>query len=119
MTMAESYLWLDTYDCGHTQNVEIAVPVDRESRVGEPVVCYVCKAAGEFHVRQRTKAESLGLACPHCGGPMKRGKALLNFGEDQPCEEMQLPPVCTSSDCQAARDDAAIARAIERGIIDP
>lgn len=57
--MAEGYLWLDTYDCGHTQRVEIMVPIDRESRVGEPTVCFVCKEAGEFHIRQRTKVELL------------------------------------------------------------
>jgi hypothetical protein len=52
-------LWLDTYDCGHTQRVESMVPIDRQVRVGEPVVCYVCKDAGEFHVRQRVKVERL------------------------------------------------------------
>ena len=52
-------LWLDTYDCGHTQRVEIMVPVDRWDRVGEPVVCYRCKEAGEHHIRQRVKVEKL------------------------------------------------------------
>lgn len=52
-------LWLDTYDCGHTQRVESMVPIDRQIRVGEPAVCYVCKEAGEFHIRQRVKVERL------------------------------------------------------------
>lgn len=51
------YCWIDTYDCGHTQNVVTMVPVDRQVRVGEPVVCYVCKEAGAFLMRQRTAVE--------------------------------------------------------------
>jgi hypothetical protein len=57
--MAEGLLWLDTYECGHTQRVECMVPIDRESRVGEPTVCFTCKEAGEFHIRQRVAVQLL------------------------------------------------------------
>lgn len=55
--------------------------------------------------------------CPRCGEPMNAGRALLNFGDR--CEELELPPTCTSRECHRQRDEEAIARAIAAGVIDP
>jgi len=57
--------------------------------------------------------------CPHCGGPMTSDVALVNFGGKRKCERVVMPPHCPSEECRAARDEAAIARLVERGVIDP
>ncbi len=68
-------------------------------------------------------------ACAECGSPMVQPVALLNV--DGRCERMSLgEPVCSGEACtarrraedradQAARDDAAMAKAIAAGVIDP
>ena len=59
--------------------------------------------------------------CPRCGAPMQRGTAFL-CGPDGGAE-LSLPPTCPDVECRRAgreeRDKAALARAIEQGIIDP
>lgn len=55
--------------------------------------------------------------CPRCGEPMIAGAALVNLGGR--CEPVELPPWCTSQECQRTRDEDAIARAIAAGVIDP
>jgi len=55
--------------------------------------------------------------CPRCGEPMNASVALVNLGGR--CESLQLPPMCTSAECQRGRDEDAIARAIAAGLIDP
>jgi hypothetical protein len=57
-----SYLWRDTFDCGHSVNVETAVPIDRTIRIGEFTVCFDCKSAGQAYVRERVLVEPLGRA---------------------------------------------------------
>lgn len=56
--------------------------------------------------------------CPHCGEPMTAGVARLCFGGGKGAT-VELPPTCNSRSCWEARDAAAIARAVEDGIIDP
>lgn len=61
-------------------------------------------------------------SCPQCGGPMNVGQAFLCFGGGRSAA-MDLPPTCTDPKCrrrdQAARDAAALERAIAKGLIDP
>lgn len=56
--------------------------------------------------------------CPHCGGPMESQSAIVCAG-DGIGDRLTLPPHCTSKECQEARDEAALARAVESGLIDP
>jgi hypothetical protein len=56
-------------------------------------------------------------ACPHCGHPMRRGMVFWTAKDG--CDEFTLPPACSRPECQAARDDAAIAKMIAAGVIDP
>lgn len=55
--------------------------------------------------------------CRHCGTPLVGGTAFLCMpgGGGQ----MQLPKRCPSAACQEARDEALLAKMVERGIIDP
>ena len=55
--------------------------------------------------------------CRHCGTPLEGGTAFVCMpgGGGQ----VQLPKRCPSADCQRQRDEAALADAIARGIIDP
>jgi hypothetical protein len=70
---------------------------------------------GELFEREsRAKATQI---CPHCGGPMTCGAALVTSKDS--CGVFQLPAQCLSKACREARDDAAIARAVEAGVIDP
>lgn len=55
--------------------------------------------------------------CPHCGGPMERSVAFVCSSKGG--GRMALPPHCPSKECQEARDDAAIANMVARGVIDP
>jgi hypothetical protein len=57
------------------------------------------------------------MTCPHCGGPLTPCVAFLT--SEDGCERVELPGYCPSAECQKARDDAAVARLIERGVIDP
>jgi hypothetical protein len=56
-------------------------------------------------------------SCPHCGGPMERATVFLTGAKS--CGPALLPPHCPSKTCREARDDAAIADMVARGIIDP
>lgn len=58
--------------------------------------------------------------CPDCGGPLpKPATAILCLGGGQG-GTLELPPgPCRSPECRQARDDAALADAIARGVIDP
>lgn len=60
-------------------------------------------------------------ACPRCGAPMNASAGFAcGRGFSVPFE---LPPTCTNAECRKAgqreRDEAAIARAIAAGVIDP
>lgn len=59
--------------------------------------------------------------CPRCGGRMNAGVAMV-CGPGV-SGSIELPPVCASETCrvtgQRERDDAAIAKAIAAGVIDP
>ena len=48
---------------------------------------------------------------------MERAVAFVTTADD--CGPLRLPPHCASKACQDARDEAAIADMIERGVIDP
>lgn len=58
------------------------------------------------------------VTCPHRGGPMDGAQVHLNYGGGQG-EWVNLPPRCPSRECQEARDEAALADAIRRGVINP
>lgn len=55
--------------------------------------------------------------CRHCGTPLTRGVAFVSGVAG--CGEVKLPAQCPSTECQAARDAAALADAVARGVIDP
>lgn len=67
--------------------------------------------------------------CADCGGPMRQPVAILTMSGG--CQRLPIgPPVCANPPCaearktqdrgdQAARDAAAIERAIAAGVIDP
>lgn len=63
--------------------------------------------------------ENAGYAtvCPDCGGPLKLGGYALACGPTG--GRIKLPDYCASRECARARDDAAIARAVAAGVIDP
>lgn len=55
--------------------------------------------------------------CQHCGTPLTKGGYALACGPGG--GRIKLPDYCADRECAKARDDAAIARAIAAGIIDP
>lgn len=57
--------------------------------------------------------------CPHCGTPMTTGAAFVCAADPRDSGVLELPPVCPSRECRKARDEAAIQRAIDSGLIDP
>lgn len=57
------------------------------------------------------------VLCPHCGGEMRSGSALVNTGRG--CVVMKLPPSCPSKECRERRDEETIRKAIAAGVIDP
>lgn len=59
--------------------------------------------------------------CSRCGGPMNAGRAIVTLPRG--CQSLDLPATCSDPECrrrgQKERDEAAIARAIADGVIDP
>lgn len=68
-----------------------------------------------FESESRAKATEV---CPECGDAMTSAAAFLT-GARGTCDVIQLPARCLSKACREARDDAAIAAAVARGVIDP
>lgn len=71
---------------------------------------------------------SAATECGDCGSPMRQTYIVLTFAKS--CERIPDQLVCTNEECrerqrvqdredQRARDDAAMQRAIERGVILP
>jgi len=69
-----------------------------------------------------------GPTCGECGSPMRQTYIFLTF--DKGCQRIPDALRCTNDDClrqqreqdradQKARDEAAIQKAIERGVITP
>lgn len=56
--------------------------------------------------------------CPTCGGPLTEGGTAFLCAPGGG-RQLATPSYCPSKECRKARDDAAIARAIESGLIDP
>ena len=56
--------------------------------------------------------------CERCGARLERGTARLCFGGGE-SGVLQLPGTCPSRECREARDAAALADAIARGVVDP
>lgn len=57
--------------------------------------------------------------CPHCGNPITPGGYALVCNTRGRSTTVQLPNFCTNRQCRSDRDDAAIAKAIADGVIDP
>jgi hypothetical protein len=56
--------------------------------------------------------------CSHCGNPMEPGGAAIACAPSGSVK-VPLPPYCADRACQEARDEAALAKMIEAGVIDP
>lgn len=59
------------------------------------------------------------VRCPSCGQPMSSGGFALACGRGGQSARILLPAICTDRACRAARDEAAMAKAIAAGVILP
>lgn len=57
--------------------------------------------------------------CPHCGNPLSRGGVAVACGPRLTSTTIPLADYCADADCRRARDEAAIAKAVAAGVIDP
>jgi hypothetical protein len=58
-------------------------------------------------------------ACPHCGQPMTPGGYAIGCSRAATSVRIKLPDYCADPTCRTRRDEAALQRAIDRGLVKP
>lgn len=94
---------------------------DREpTRIREPdeETCGRCGTRTRSGIYERLEPRLQVKPCPACGQPMTKGGVAIVCGP-RDSGALPLPDYCSSRDCQRARDQAAIDRAVAAGVIDP